>query len=304
MTALQDLNVGTFERAFRAKVQGAWVLHRLTRQMELDFFVLFSSGATLWGSKDLAHYAAANQFLDVLAHYRRSHGLPALTINWGWWAGGGTSKEAERYFAQIGLNPMSDEECLHAISGLLASGAVQKAVSHFDWKTFGAVLEARKRRPFLEKLTLGHETADKFMAGEGLELNKLLAEAAPADLRNILSDLVRTMVAQVLGFDSPEFLDPKQGFFSMGMDSIMTVQLKSRLEVSLGQTLPKTMAFEYPNIEALTTYLATEVLSLEPPARTFEKSSAANGRTVPIEAHELSEEDLVELLSEKLKSLQ
>ena len=90
----------------------------------------------------------------------------------------------------------------------------------------------------------------------------------------------------------------------MGMDSIMTLQLRNRLEASLGQTLPPTMAFEYPSIEALTRYLATEVLSIELPARPFEKSSGTDRRKEPIERDELSEEDLEELLCEKLKSLQ
>jgi acyl transferase domain-containing protein/SAM-dependent methyltransferase/acyl carrier protein/ribosomal protein S18 acetylase RimI-like enzyme len=303
MTALEDLGVKDLERAFRAKVSGAWVLHLLTRQNELDFFVLFSSGAALWGSRDLAHYAAANQFLDVLAHYRRSHGLPALSINWGWWAGGGTSREAERYFAQIGFNPMSDEECLQAIADLLASGAIQKTVSKFDWKTFGAVLEARRHRPFLENMTSGHENTGNHMPGEDLNIIKRLKEAGSADRRGILSDLVRTTAARILGFERPELLDPKQGFFSMGMDSITTLQFKSRLEASLGQTFPQTLAFEHPNVEALSAYLATEVLRLEQPAGHHEKPPVANGPTAQDGIDDLSEEDLVEMISQRLKRL-
>ena len=152
LIALNGLNLKSLESALRPKLMGAWALHQLTLKMDLDFFVLFSSGAALWGSKDLAHYAAANHFLDILAHYRHRQGLPATSINWGWWSGGGTTPTAERYFKQIGLNPMSDEECLASLNEILSSGAVQRAVSNFNWQIFGPILEVKKRRPMLEKL--------------------------------------------------------------------------------------------------------------------------------------------------------
>jgi acyl carrier protein/NADP-dependent 3-hydroxy acid dehydrogenase YdfG len=308
MSALRNLDMEAFESAFKPKVSGAWILHQLTEEMDLDFFVLFSSGASMWGSKDLAPYAAANQFLDGLAHYRQNRGLPALSINWGWWAGGGTPKEAERYFTQIGLRPMSNEKCLEALCELLTSGTVQKAVSDFDWNIFGPVLEAKKHRPLLENILVRPETASK--AKESLVLRHQLEEASPGDRIKLLLNHVRTVAAQVLGFDTPDLLDPKQGFFSMGMDSIMALQLKTRLEKTLGQSLPLTIAFEYPNIESLVTYLDAELTSLEVSAK---KSSAKSpgglpekeGRVVgPKEGEELSEDELTELLSERLKRWQ
>jgi acyl carrier protein len=295
----------TLESAFRPKVLGAWLLHQLTREMDLDFFVLFSSGAAVWGSKDLAHYAAANLFLDTLAHYRQSLSLPALSINWGWWAGGGTTKEMEHYFAQIGLNPMSDDDCFEALYGLLKSEAVQSVVSDFDWNIFGPVLEATKRRPLLERILIRGETSIQHAEKKCLDVRRRLEEAPPGERWDLLLAHVRAVAAQVLGFGAPELLDPKQGFFSMGMDSIMTLQLKNRLEIGLGEKLPRTVAFEYPNIEALTTYLATRVLSLQPTTECLGRQPVEDGSAaVSAERDELSEEELVELLSKKLKHLQ
>lgn len=302
---LQDLDIKALESAFRPKASGAWVLHQLTRAMQLDFFVLFSSGATVWGSKNLAHYAAANQFLDALAHHRQSRGLPALSINWGWWAGGGATNGMESYFTQIGLNPMSDEDCLETLRDLLPSGAAQIAVSEFDWKIFGSVLEAKKHRPLLENVLLRNEIACQRTDSEETDLRRLLHDSPPGDRWNLLLDHVRAATAQVLGFDKPDLLDQKQGFFSMGMDSIMTVQLKGRIEASLGQKLPRTIAFEYPSIEALTNYLAKEVLSLQPSGEYADQQlDEVEQAAVVTEAGEFSEEELVELLAAKLKGLQ
>lgn len=199
---------------------------------------------------------------------------------------------------------MSDEECFEAISGLLASGSIQKTVSKFDWKRFGAVLEARRRRPFLEKVTEEYQETGKDIPGADLDIMRRLNEAVCSERRGILSDLVRKTASQVLGFDNPEFVDPKQGFFSMGMDSITTLQFKSRLEKSLGRRLPQTVAFEHPSVEALSEYLATEVLLLKQPAGPSEKPSMETGHTAAAEPDELSEEDLVELLSDRLKGRQ
>jgi acyl transferase domain-containing protein/SAM-dependent methyltransferase/acyl carrier protein len=302
---LQDLDREALASAFRPKALGAWVLHQLTQEMELDFFVLFSSGSAVWGSKNLAHYAAANQFLDVLAHHRQSRGLPALSINWGWWAGGGATKGMESYFSQIGLIPMSDEGCLEALRDLLTTGAVQKTVSEFDWKIFGPVLEAKRHHPLLEKMLMRNETTYPGAGSGATDLKRRLADSAPDDRWNLLLEHVRVVTAQVLGFDKPDLLDQKKGFFSMGMDSIMTVQLKGRIEASLGQKLPRTIAFEYPSIEAFTNYLATEVLSLRPSCeRTDQQPDEKTQATGTTEASELSEEELVGLLAEKLKGLQ
>jgi acyl transferase domain-containing protein/acyl carrier protein/ubiquinone/menaquinone biosynthesis C-methylase UbiE/ribosomal protein S18 acetylase RimI-like enzyme len=293
----------SLQAAFRAKVTGTWLIHELTKDMDLDLFVLFSSGASLWGSKDLAHYGAANQFLDAMAHFRRARGLPALAINWGWWPGGGATKEAEADYKRMGLHPMTDEGCLKALEEHMASGAVQQAVSNFDWKVFGPVMEAKRQRPFLKKVVVAEESAAPGSMRERVDFSHRLQTLSAGEGWELLKAVIRREAAQVIGYNSPDLLDPKQGFFSLGMDSIMSLQFKKRMEESLGRKLPQTLAFEYPNVEALTAYLGREVLALEEPVKL---------RAVRLEDHEergqkgmddretLSEDDLVELLAQRL----
>ena len=131
--SLKEMNIDLLKACLRPKVTGAWVLHHLTKNMPLDFFVTFSSGASVWSAKGLAHYAAANQFLDAVAHYRHALGLPALTVNWGWWAGGNTSAAVEESFAQFGLKQMSAADAFEIFGRLLQMNAAQITVAACDW---------------------------------------------------------------------------------------------------------------------------------------------------------------------------
>ncbi|MGO9200711.1 MAG: SDR family NAD(P)-dependent oxidoreductase, partial [Limisphaerales bacterium] len=125
---LQEMDLEVLLAALRAKVSGTWVLHQLTQAMDLDFFVLFSSTTSLLGSRYLAHYAAANQFLDAFAHYRKALGKPALTINWGMWEQISADAAAgQSSWEQFGLRGMPVPEALAALAWLLRTGAVQKA---------------------------------------------------------------------------------------------------------------------------------------------------------------------------------
>ncbi len=304
--SVKDMDLETLRAVLRPKVSGAWVLHQLTREIDLDFFALFSSGASVWGSRGLAHYAAANHFLDALAHHRRACGLPALSINWGWWAGGVTTAlpEIERYFLQIGLGTMPPEQALGILGRLLESGVVQRAVAAVDWSVFKPVYEAKRLRPFLEHIRVQPRLHGRGSA-QRLELARRLQEVSPGDRWDVLLAHVRGEVASVLGFDAAGSLEPHHGFFEMGMDSIMTVQLRNRLEADLGSSLPPTVAFEYPTVQALAGYLATEVLGFEPPVSApsdVTKDGDKEGSD-PVEREQLSEDELTVLLAERLRRM-
>jgi NAD(P)-dependent dehydrogenase (short-subunit alcohol dehydrogenase family) len=285
-----------FEEMLRPKVTGAWTLHELTRNQPLDFFVLFSSGASVWGSKGLGHYAAANHFLDALAHSRRAIGLPALSINWGWCAGGGMeTPEIEAFFRRIGLAAMSPEQSLSALGRVLREGSVQEAVAAVDWEVFKPIYEVKRRRPLLEEIRTGASTG---AAPAAESLASQLQALAPEERRRRLRQQVAREVARILGFDSAEAVDPRQGFFKLGMDSILSVQLRSRLEVALGRSLPPTVAFEYPTVEALGDYL----LQLTSPTPSSPPGAAATlPPSAPSLRDDLSEDELEALLAQKLQ---
>jgi acyl carrier protein len=301
-----------FHDVLRSKVTGASLLHECVqatnrRASALDFFVLFSSGASVWGSQQQAHYAAANQFIDALAQHRRARGLPALSINWGWWQGAGlVSEELATLMRSIGLKDLPAEGALAALEYLLESGAVQRTVADVDWNVFWPVYEARRKRPLLESLTTPLKESGLEIVPEKKRpaLLEEMERAATTQRTPILRDYIRDQVAEILGFHSSDRIDLRQGFFRMGMDSVMTVQLRNRLESALGLSLPRTVAFEYPTTEGLADYLAGQIFAPEAPgspslrAADEEQTNSENDGF-----QELSEEDLVAQLARKLEQI-
>ncbi|MCY1057569.1 type I polyketide synthase [Nannocystis sp. SCPEA4] len=278
----------------RPKVDGAWVLHTLTRDLPLDHFVGFSSAAATWGAALLGPYSAANRFLDLLAHHRRALGLPGLSVNWGGWSGGGMSTaDVQRYAADMGLVMTPAVQFLEALDILLQAGVVQRTVATVDWQIFKPVLEARGPRPLLARIAV-----ERLAAGDGLFARRLAA--APAGERwDLLVEHVRERAAAILGFTDPRALDRDQGFFQLGMDSVMSVRLRGDLERSLGVSLPPTLAFEQPSVDALAGWLARELLAIAPPVAP-EPVAPEPAPDPTAELRDLSEAELAALLAAEL----
>jgi acyl transferase domain-containing protein/acyl carrier protein len=309
---LVDLESNEFHAVLRPKMDGASLLHELVqatncRANALDFFVLFSSGASVWGSQSMAHYAAANHFIDALAQHRVALGLPALSVNWGWWEGAGmVSEELAARFRSIGMKGLPADGALEALTYLLETGAAQKTVADMDWSVFRPIFEARRKRPLLESLEALPKETEQVKAREEKRHGPLqeIEQASAIERKPLLHDYIRTQVAEILGFRSPDRVDPRQGFFRMGMDSIMTVQLRNRLETALGLSLPPTVAFEYPTVDSLVDFIAGLILKPEAsaihPAHVPEKQELSNVNTG---CEQLSEEELVALLERRLEQI-
>jgi NAD(P)-dependent dehydrogenase (short-subunit alcohol dehydrogenase family)/acyl carrier protein len=238
------------------KVQGTWNLHAATKSLELDFFVLYSSAASLLGSPGQSSYAAANAFMDGLAHQRRAEGLPATVVNWGPWAGAGMAvREGGRRWQATGLEMLPPEQALGALDEALTAGAIQTAVLDVSWPRLRRSL-GETVRPGLLQTLLGAGAAGP-RAGAMLDLLK----TTPADDREaLLMRLLQEEVRQVLGLASAP--DPQRGFFDLGMDSLMAVEIRNRLYAQLGNgvSLPSTALIEFPTIETLTAYLLGHAL--------------------------------------------
>ena len=314
---LVDLEPNEFHGVLRAKIEGASLLHEFVqatacRANALDFFVLFSSGASVWGSQSLANYAAANHFMDALAQQRVALGLPALSVNWGQWESAGmVSEELAARFQSIGMKGLPADGALAALEYLLETGAAQKTVVDMDWSIFLPIFEARRKRPLLESLAVPEEIEPLNMREEKRHgpLQEI-EQASVIERKPLLHDYIRTQVAEVLGFRSPEHVDPRQGFFKLGMDSVMTVQLRSRLETALGHSLPPTIAFEYPTVDSLVDFLAGIVL--KPEASAVHPVPASGKQDAPEKqelsnpdtgSEQLSEEELVALLARRLDQI-
>jgi len=305
---ISEMDGDALRSQFRPKVAGTWLLHQLTHNLELDFFTLFSSTTALWGSKLLGHYAAANTFLDAFAHYRRSLGLPALSINWGTWEVMRVASSAEQQeVSQSGLSQMPTESALNIMGDLLGANLAQIVVAAVDWDGLKAVYEARRVRPLLEQVANRKRTKVVQMAaapkGES-ELLSRLKVAAPEVRRTILTDFVRAEAARVLRVEQAESVDIYQGLFDMGMDSLMSVELKSRLEAGVGQSLPSTLTFNYPTVADLAGYLEGNITALKTVEAVASAPEAAvhasSAESLPDDIDDFSEDELADLLAKRL----
>jgi phthiocerol/phenolphthiocerol synthesis type-I polyketide synthase B len=255
---ISQIDLETFATVFQPKVTGAWNLHQLTQDLSLDFFVCFSSMSALLGSRGQVHYAGANSFLDGLVYHRQTLGLPGLSINWGPWAEAGMATQGyEVGLKRMGIEPLEPTAALQVLGGLLTSASQQTMVAAINWSAFEKIAVAKGRVAFLEAL-LTQESKDAI--NEENFRQKL--EATPLHRRQaLLTTQLQQEVAQVLGHNGPYLPEIERGFFDMGMDSIMSVELKRRLEALLVVSLPPTLLFECPTIGDVVTYLIQEVFA-------------------------------------------
>ena len=256
-----------FAPVLAPKVAGAWHLHAHTRGVPLDFFVLFSSTASVFGSPGQSNYGAANAFLGALASERRRQGLPATSIAWGPWADGGMASQVSeidrRRWAELGLELIRPAQGLGWLSRLAAAPIAQSVVLPVDWTRFGRQ-EGEDPQAFLENLVLpepstGTSTAPK---PRDRDFRAELDELPRGRRRAALESHVRDHVRQVLALGPSVRLSAQDGFRDLGMDSLMAVDLRNRLQRSLGCALPATVAFDHPTVDGLAEYIGGQVLSI------------------------------------------
>ena len=245
------------------KLGGAWHLHEQTLGSPLDFFVMFSSTAAVLGTAGQSTYGGANAFLDALAHHRRSLGLPAVSVNWGPWGSAGmasaVSERDRRRWRDHGVSFFSDGAGLALFQHLLESPTPQAIALEIDWLKYAATRTGGGRWPFISALTAARTGGAAAAAGVERDaphgnFRGSLA-ALPLHRREAaLRDHIKEQVVRVLALGPNYPVDPQQGLSDLGMDSLMAVDLRNRLQSSLGLTLPSTLAFDCPTIAALTDY--------------------------------------------------
>ncbi|NER52360.1 MAG: SDR family NAD(P)-dependent oxidoreductase, partial [Symploca sp. SIO1A3] len=256
---LQNMSWEQFTQVMTPKVQGTWHLHQLTQDLPLDFFVCFSSMASMLGNPGQGNYAAANGFMDALAHYRRGIGLPGLSINWGAWASAGMAASLasghQQRLEASGMIAIESERGMQALGSLLSDSSSQVGVLPIDWSKFARQLPSGQKIPFLEALI----SAEPSLTKKSAFLLELEA-TAPSERRSLLVAHVRRQVALVLGIKNPESIALETGFFNLGLDSLTSVELRNKLQTSLDCSLPSTLAFDYPKIGKIVDYLLKNVL--------------------------------------------
>ncbi|REH53980.1 type I polyketide synthase [Kutzneria buriramensis] len=257
------LTADRIDTTLRPKAEAAWHLHELTS--DLKAFVLFSSSAGLVDGAGQGNYAAANVFLDALARHRRALGQPATALAWGLWAvGAGMGEQLDELAIQrirrLGLDPLNAEESLALFDAAVASDLANAVPVRVDARALQA------RPDGVPALLRGLVRTQRPTASGPVSVEQSpahrLAELSDAERDRVLLDLVRKQVADVLGHDGAESIDPKRAFTELGFDSLAAVELRNRLNSSFGLRLPATLTFDYPTSVALAKLIGDKLLSV------------------------------------------
>jgi len=307
---LLELDQARFRSVMAPKVEGSWNLHTQTLDTPLDFFVLFSSAVSLLGSPGQANYSAACAFLDALAHHRRALGLPALTVNWGVWSEVGLAASPERggRLVSLGFGQMTPTQGVDALGHVLGHNASQLAVLPINWPVWRQAMQPVSDLPVFESLMREHAASGQNT--HATVIRETLSAAQPGERQRVLEEYVLAQVAKVLGL-APAKLDVQQPLNKVGLDSLMAVEVKNRIELDLGVVIPTVELLEGPTIVQLAARVLTQ-LPTAPDARPSEPSArpqagaaeqpALAGTISRVEANEMLAQ-VDQLSAEKVETL-
>jgi NADP-dependent 3-hydroxy acid dehydrogenase YdfG/acyl carrier protein len=280
---LQQLDWDRVLQTMAAKMEGAWNLHRLTLDSPLDFFVLFSSAASLLGSPGQGGYSAANAFLDGLAHYRRSLNLPATSINWGPWEQVGmaasSGDQAARRWALAGMRMIGLDQGFAALDAILRSNIAQAGVLPVDWSRYSDRLP-ESARSFVSGLVAVAAENSRIRSADS-QLSPVPRDGSPAEKKGRVLAFISDHISRSLGIES-RTLDSNQPLNLLGFDSLMAVDLRNAMRSGLGVTVQVATILEGASAEDLATHVLNQWT-----AATLMASAAAVGNVGNLEEVEI-----------------
>ncbi|MCW5211359.1 SDR family NAD(P)-dependent oxidoreductase [Desulfobulbus sp. TB] len=244
-----------FAKTFAPKVQGSWHLHQYSQGILLDFFVCFSSQSSLLGNGGQANYAAANAFMDALMHQRQTMGLPALSINWGGWSEVGMAKELMEKEDEA-ISPQQGVELFEA---LLVQDMPQAGAVPLQWRKFSQKLPSLAGFPVLSKLIQPSKSTTAGRSSPQQQFSQASSHASVEEQYEILQNHIKSEIEPIVGTIPA---DEENFFVDLGMDSLMSIQLSTRLTAYIGVSVSVTTILEHPTVPRLSQALS-EMLSLE-----------------------------------------
>ena len=297
-----------FATVMAPKIAGAWHLQQLTKDMPLDFFVVFSSVVSALGFKGQSNYAAANAFLDGFAHWRTALGMKTLSLNWGPWAEVGMAaalgnRERRRWTTQ-GINLIGMEQGWQILAEALARETAQLTVLPINWNTYARQFAQDEIPPFLRELISQRQTTTiATQAKEEISFDQRLQNTPPEKRAGLILALVREQAVKVLCLPASKRVETNRPLREMGLDSLMTVELRNALSTALGRPLPGSLVFDYPTIEAMANYIAEKVLGVISSAPAAAKKIDEQEQQTLAQLQQISDDEAEALLAEKLAAL-
>ena len=252
-------SVAKYQEVLAPKVLGAWYLHELTKNQPLDYFILFSSVASLMGTAGQSNYAAANTFLDVLADYRRQQHLVGQSINWGAWAEIGYAARKgidDDEIKQLGTRALTPQQALQCFAEIILHPHLSRiSVMPMSWESYF--------EHWSHLSTNWHNEMRPTQQDSSFHTNFIqqLQTASPKELTVLLKAAISQEVKKAFGLSSQNTINDEQDFFEMGMDSLMALDLKNRLQTLINQPLPNALPVDYPSINLLVNYFEGVILS-------------------------------------------
>ncbi|WP_339776353.1 beta-ketoacyl synthase N-terminal-like domain-containing protein [uncultured Thalassospira sp.] len=253
-----------FANVIAPKLDGARNLSTLTKDANLDFFVMFSSAASVIGNRGQAAYAAANAMLDAYAAQLRTTGVAATSISWGPWAGDGMANRSARTsatFERLGIHSLSADQAISLLNAAMASDTAHVSAIDCDWATF--VSRTKEQGGRIDEPFFAHVLPEKKArtepqnapAATSAPLIDLLKQADPSERKSILHNFVHARVVDALSFAGIATIEPDQALMDQGLDSLGSVGLRNDLNDALAKTFPVGLFFEYPTLNQLVAYL-------------------------------------------------
>jgi len=269
-TPVSSLENAEVDRVFAGKVWGAWHLSQAAAELRLDFFISTSSIASVWGGFGQTAYSAANAFLDGLAWRLREQGVAGISVNFGPWSAGMADAESRARLEQRGVRTLSPADALAGLADVVAAsaeqGGAQGIVARIEWSRFLPLYLQAGRRAFLSELERELPAQSMAVAAPATRSGKTplverLTNAPVQQRKKLLTDHLRNAVAEVTRVDAADIREDA-GFFDLGMDSLMAVELRSRIEQGVGAQIPVTLVMDHPRLSDAADYLLGDVLGL------------------------------------------
>ncbi|MCG8673433.1 MAG: SDR family NAD(P)-dependent oxidoreductase [Pseudomonadales bacterium] len=258
----KEMTLKDYQAVSDVKTLGGLNLHHATEHLTLDFFSVFSSIASVWGSGGMAHYSAANHFLDGLVAYRRANNLPANGFNWGPWGEVGMAAgDAVEETQKRGLRLLEPDT---AIALMEHYWHVDEAsiIVDVDWQQFRSIMELRKDHPLFGQL--GKALTTTKVTGEKSAFLKSLYSLSVEERQSKIQEHLQVMLNRIIGKSESETIDPELPLMDLGIDSIMALEIKKQLEAETGETVKATLIFDYPTINKISAHFAHTLFDEEP----------------------------------------